>query len=87
MKVKLTIEKTIYEEKIIEMDERFRICACPFEELDKVPRELFAEAEEEASQISGLRCADERFLEEEDLAKGVITAAECVDNGELIFEC
>ncbi len=85
MKVKITIEKTTFEERIIEMDEKFRLCACPINEIDQVPIELFDEAAKAAAEITGLPLSGDPTDEEED-AKGVIVAGECLDNGELIFE-
>ncbi len=82
MKVKITIEKITFEKRIIEMDERFRRCACPIGEIDQVPIELFEEAACEAAKITGLPLSDDPT----ENAEGVIVAAECLDNGELMFE-
>lgn len=83
MKVKVTIEKVIFETQIIEVDEKFRACAVPYDELDNVPLNLFEEAANEASRVIGLPLAGEPGADE---TVGIICAGECVDNGELIFE-
>lgn len=85
MKVKLTIEKTIFEERVIDMDEKFRRCACPMSEIDSVPMSLFAEAAREAAKLAGLPLYGDNTSEEEEAA-GVIVWGECVENGEMIFE-
>lgn len=83
MKVKLTIMKTILEERIIEMDEKFRACAVPIDKIDDVPEELWDEAAEAASAIAGLSLACD---DKGDLEEGVICNGICMDNNELIFE-
>lgn len=81
MKVKVTIEKVSYETQEIEMDEKFRICACPIADVRKIPSGLFAEAADTAAKILGIPlCGDDEGSDR------YITAGECVDNGELIFE-
>lgn len=81
MRVKVTIERTVFEDRIIEMDEKFRQCACPINEVPKVPGDLFEEAAREASKILRIPLADE-----DDGSLEVICCGECMDNGEMIFE-
>lgn len=85
MKVKLTIEKVYYENRIVEIDNKFKICADPDIDVLTIPTELFEEAANAAAEAANLPLYGEE-PNNYDLENGVIVAGECVDNGELIFE-
>lgn len=80
MKVRVTVTRYID----IEMDEKFRKCACPISKVGKVPKELYEKAAIEASRICNIPLfGDYSTLGPED---EVIISGCCVDNGEAIFE-
>lgn len=81
MKVLVTIERTTFEYKEIEMDEKFRACADPAAEFDQAFNNLLEEAANSAAEILGIPLAGDKEEEE-----AHICGAVCIDNGELMFE-
>lgn len=85
MKLKITLEKVIFEERIIEVDNKFKICACTSnEELKKIPVALFDELAKAASEAVSRPLYGEADSED-DLEKGVIVAGVDIESDITIF--
>ena len=81
MKLNVTLEKTTFEHRIIEVDDKFKVCVCHEES-----PEVFDELLEAVSKATGRPILMAGWVSDEDLAKGMITAAVDVESGETVIE-